>query len=299
MEAILDSVRRIVARWANTRSQIIANVMPGDTTINVKTAKRFVSGDEIMIRTATQGETPLVVDEIVSETVLSLTTPIRFRWEVADYPIVEKTFNQMFLQGVYMGEPDNIPRFPAVTVSAISRDSEWLTLDSTKEQYNLQLSIYVENVMQEEGYRFLLRMVDTIQHGLKQNIYPLVAPYNTVSLITNAVAGDVFIKVSDTSSFEVGNRIFIEDQFDVEEKAIMEIVDSQTLRVSEPGVCQDWSVIDNTQIIRLARHIYNSWPSSIEFGTIFKGTLLKAATIKWFAWEEELQQQPPVDTHLQ
>ena len=79
----------------------------------------------------------------------------------------------------------------------------------------------------------------------------------------------------------------------------MSVVDATTLEISEPGVCNDWLVSNNTQVIGVRRHIYNSWPHRIDYGKIFKGTMLKAATIDWFAWEEEIQTQPPIDTHLQ
>jgi hypothetical protein len=37
------------------------------------------------------------------------------------------------------------------------------------------------------------------------------------------------------------------------------------------------------------RHVFNSWPSDIQYGSIHKGELLKAAKISWFAEEEEQQ----------
>ena len=46
---------------------------------------------------------------------------------------------------------------------------------------------------------------------------------------------------------------------------------------------------DDTNIIVPSRFIFNSWPSNIEFGSIHKGELLKAARISWFAEEEEMQ----------
>ena len=287
MEAILDSVRRIVSRWSATRIQITSDIEPGDTIIPVWASHRFRVGDEVMIHTATQGEVQLTIEEIPTDTSIVLSTPVKFHWKQADNLILEKTFNQMYVQGVYVGEPENIPRYPAITVNAISRDSEWLTIDSTKETYNLQLTVYVEDSMQEAGYRFLLKMVDTIQYGLKQNIYPLVGDYNVVSLIADGIAGDQFIKVSDTSSFEFLSRIFIEDAFSVEERRVLKVIDSQTLQIADPGICQTWLVSNNTQVVNVLRHIYNSWPSNIDFGKIFKGTMLKAATINWFAWEEE------------
>jgi len=299
MEYLIDSVRRIISRWVSTNAPLISDASAGDTTIEVTTSKRFKEGDEVMLRNLTTGETPLYVDEIVDDTHIKLTTPIRFPWKVAETSIIEKTFRQMFVQGIYVGDTDNIPMYPAITVDASSRDSEWLTIDSTKEMYRLKVTIYVKAGSQEDTYRFLLNMVDTIQYGLKQNIYPLVAPYEVTTPKVNISTGDEYIKVNDVSIFNTTtkHRILIEDLFKTEEFVVAEIVDSETIRVA-PKVCHDYIISDNAKVISVKRFFYNSWPDNIEYGTIFKGTMLKAATINWFAWEEELHLQPPMDVSL-
>ena len=40
------------------------------------------------------------------------------------------------------------------------------------------------------------------------------------------------------------------------------------------------------------------YADSIDYGKVFRGSMLKAATIDWFAWEEQVQGQPPIDVHL-
>jgi len=299
MEYLIDSIRRIISRWVNTNAALTASASPGDTIIEVTTSKRFQVGDEVMLRNPTTGETPLYVDEIVDDTHIQLTTPIRFTWRVSETSILEKTFNQMFIQGIYVGEPDNIPMYPAITVNGVSRDSEWLTLDSSKEQYRLSIAIYVNRASQEAAYRFLLNLVDTIQHGLKQNIYPLVAPYEITTPKVDIVSDDEYIKVNDVSIFNTTtkHRILIEDLFKTQEFVVVQVVDAETIRVS-PAVCDGYLIADGAKVISVKRFFYNSWPDNIEYGTIFKGTLLKAATISWFAWEEELQKQNPIDVSL-
>jgi len=297
MEYILDSVRRIVSRWVNTRTRITSDVDPGDTSLQVVTTNRFEAGDEILLRNSTQGETPIFIDEIVDETNMTLEDAIRFQWTVDDGCIIEKTFNQNIVQAVYIGNPDVIPRYPAITVSATNRDSEWMTLDSTKETYNLQIAIYVKDSNQEDAYRFLLGMVDTLQYGLKQNIYPLVGPFNTTTTFENIDVNDTFIKVNDIDLFEVGCKIHVEDSWNVQEFIVRNVVDSETLEVSPP-CCYAFTVANNSQVVKINRFFFNSWPASIEYGTVFKGTMLKAATINWFAWEEEIQTLLPRETNI-
>lgn len=297
MEYVLDSVRRIISRWVSTKTPLSSNAIPGDTILNVSSTNRFRSGDEIIIRNSSKGETPVYIDEIIDNTNFSITNPVKFFWDSSDNCIVEKTFNQNMVQAIYIGDPDVIPMYPAITVTATSRDSEWLTLDSTKETYKVQISIYVRDSSQEGGYRFLLEMVDTIQKGLKQNFYPLVGPYNTTTLKQDIVKGDTFIKVNNISLFSKGCKIYIEDKWNVQEAMVIAIVDFETLQL-DVGSCYNFSTSDNTQIIKVDRFIYNSWPASIDYGKIFKGTLLKAATIDWFCWEEEIQTLVPREPNI-
>ena len=297
MEYILDSVRRIVSRWVSTKTPLSSSANPGDTILNVSSTNRFRSGDEILIRNSLKGETPIYIDEIIDNTSLSITDPVKFFWDAGDNCIIEKTFNQNMVQAIYIGDPEIIPMYPAITVNALNRDSEWLTLDSTKETYKLQITIYVRDSSQESGYRFLLEMVNTIQKGLKQNFYPLVGPYNTTTLKQDIAKGDTFIKVNDISLFYKGCKINIEDKWNVQEFFVESIVDFETLQLNVPS-CYNYAVSDNTQIIKLDRFIYNSWPSSIDYGKIYKGTLLKAATIDWFCWEEEIQTLVPRETSI-
>ena len=297
MEYILDSERRIIARWVSTQTVLTVDAEPGDTILTVNTSNRFRENDEVIIRNSTQGETPVFVDSILDETHIQISDPVRFRWEIDDNSILEKMFNQNMVQGIYLGDPDVIPRYPAITVTALNRSSEWLTLGSTQETYNIQIAIYVRDSNQEGAYRFLLQMVDTIQKGLKQNIYPLVGPYNTTTLKADISSNDTFIKVNDISLFEKGSRINIEDRWKVEEFMVQSVVDFETLQLDRTA-CYSWNVSDNTQVIKLDRFFFNSWPATIDYGKIFKGTMLKAATIDWFAWEELIQNRFPRETSI-
>jgi hypothetical protein len=47
-----------------------------------------------------------------------------------------------------------------------------------------------------------------------------------------------------------------------------------------------YSASDSPIVILVKRFIFNSWPKQVELGKIHQGTLLKAATISWFGWEE-------------
>ena len=176
MEEVIDGVRRIIHNWVNTTSRIQSNLDRGDTLIPVANASRFAPGDQVMLKNNSVYETGLVVDSVNYLTnCVTLSSGILNDWTTAENAVLIKTIYEQFVQGIYFGEPDVIARYPAITVNGISRNSEWLTLESTKEKYQLEIGVYVQASTHEKGDRFLKNLADTIQLGLKRNILPLVA----------------------------------------------------------------------------------------------------------------------------
>lgn len=309
MEAVLDSIRRIVRRWTTTASPLVEDANSGDTIIKLNSTLRFREGDEVLLHDPLQYEVDLRISEVIDNNYVRLSSPILYDWTVDQNSVIEKAINQMIVNGIYIGDPDVIPMYPAITVNAISRNSEWMTLESTKERYEIEVSIYALESTHEDGLRFIMQMVEAIQHGLKRNIYPLVGDYETTSLIADASSGDIFLKVADSSVFEDKSfsqptfpkqsvlRAFIEDQYKTQEFTVTQLLDETTIEVGD-AICESYLVSDNSILIHPKRFIYNSWPSSIDYGKISKGSLLQAAVIKWFAEEEELQEFRFQDTHL-
>ncbi len=294
MAEVLDSVRRIVHRWVNTSSRVQIDVSRGDTVICVKNSRRFNVGDEVMLKNSTVYETALIISKIDTiANLITLTTPVLNDWPVSENAILIKTINEQFVQGIYIGDPDVISHFPAITVNGVSRSSEWLTLESTKERYQIEVTVYVKESTHEAGYRFLLAMTDEIQKGLKYNIMPLVSDYDITSLTQDITAGDVNIRVENRELFNNHRRIIIEDDFETHENWVTnwftseEDPSGQALRVKD-CVPFDFNQEDTTIIVP-NRFIYNSWPDNIQYGSIHKGELLKGAKISWFAEEEEMQ----------
>ena len=293
LEEILDSVRRIIHKWVDTSSRIQTNVTRGDTVICVRSSRRFSAGDQVMLKNNTVYETGLVVDSIDSDTTLTFISPILNDWTVSQNTQLVKAIDENFVQGIYIGDPDVIPRFPAITVNGISRSSEWFTLESTKEHYELEINVYVQDSTHESGYRFLLHLVDTIQYGLKRNVFPLVNDYDIIGITENITRGEVVIKLSEANDVNNYKRIILEDEYNNQEDWIIRVYDADPsdgsvyVRLKDP-VCYDFSISD-TSVIVPKRFIYNSWPVNINYGKIHKGTLLKAATISWFADEEQMQ----------
>lgn len=290
MQDILESVRRTIYRWVNTTVALTQNLSYGDTTVKVTSTRRFRAGDEVAIHDGVNGEPGLRISEIIDDNTLVLTSPIKVitGWRVAANAMLTKTYDGQFVQAIYIGEPDVIPAYPAITILGQRRTSEWFTLGTTKEHYSIEIVIYAQNDNHEASYRNVMRFADIIQLGLKKNIFPLVGPYNVAQITADVAGGDEYIKVADSSKFACEDKIVIENRYQAEELRVAEIVDPTTIRVW-PNIYNNYTLNDQSKIIILTRFIYNSWPSDIEYGHKYKGTLLHAAKITWFADEQEIQ----------
>jgi len=224
---------------------------------------------------------------------ITVSTSVLNDWTTAENTVLIKTINEQFVQGIYIGEPDVITRYPAITVNGISRSSEWLTLESTKERYQIEVTVYVKDSTHEQSYRFCMAMADEIQKGLKYNITPLISDYDITSLTQDIAVGDTTIYVADRSLFNNHRRVMIEDPFESHENWVTTWFDeaedpSQGALRLKDCVPYAFSASDTTIVVP-NRFIFNSWPDNIQYGSIHKGELLKAAKISWFAEEEEMQ----------
>jgi hypothetical protein len=155
------------------------------------------------------------------------------------------------------------------------------------------VTVYVKESTHEEGYRFLMAITDEIQKGLKYNIMPLVSDYSLTSLTRDITAGDLTIYVDNRSLFNDFTRIIIEDPFEIQENWVVALFDNEEDPSQQAARLSDCAQFDfnasDTTIIVPTRHVFNSWPNEIQYGSIHKGELLKAAKISWFAEEEEIQ----------
>jgi hypothetical protein len=303
-EQILEAVRRVIYRWVNTSVPLTEDVEPGDTTLHVTSTVRFKPGDEIALYDpdSQKGETYLYVDEILDNTTMTTTTPILASEDGGYGPsrnsMVIKTWCGNFIQGIYLGDPDVIPFYPAISILGTDKDSSWIALGLTKEDYKFEINVYVEQDNSEDSYRYLLRVTKAIEIGLKRNIFPLVGSYVTAATTADVAVSDLFIRVADTSEFYVDQIIILENRFRAEELRVKCVIDSTTLQIYTP-VANIYLTTEDTKIIGITRFIYNSWPKSIKYGFKHKGSLLHASQIQWFAWEGEPQERGGhLDPHL-
>jgi hypothetical protein len=292
---ILNGIRRIIAHHIVGDIPVLSPIATGDTIIHLKTTLRLKTGHELILTNGDDAEPGLFIKSVIDNTSIELTSPVKFNWGTSSFAKIG--FNGNFIKAIYLGEPDVIPAYPAITVNIKTSHSEFWTMRATKERYELEVGVFVEDATQEAGAILLWDLTDKIQLGLKKNVYPLVSDYKTYPITADIADNDLYIKVADSSVFTRGCMIIVEDTFKTQEFILDNICDSTTIKLQSP-VNGDFFTED-TNLIVPARFIYNSWPADITFGKIFKGTLLKGAAISWFGEEMEIQfNQPWSDTQL-
>lgn len=371
MVELLDAIQLTIKKWTSSWSALRTDAAAGDTVLHVFSTVRYREGDEILIRAGQYCELGLTIVRVVDQTHIEISPPLANPWAVANQAGTEKTWNQNLMQSVHIGTPATIPMFPAVCIELKSRDSQWLTLKSTKQKYNVEITVYTLQQQQQQNYRDMMRLTDEIQWGLKNNLYTLARPYTLLSLTedysnnTNVIyvndvsifggiripdlvrlttdvnIGDTVLNVANTSEFHVGESVTIQDGLGSQSSVILNILNGQQLQVAPvssfysttnraeirrdqvgaPFYKQrifmedhyhmvellaervdtfensiyvnmyagyDFLMANGSKVIVPTRFFFNSWNPSINVGTVFKGSLLKAAVIQAF-FEEQVQ----------
>jgi hypothetical protein len=289
MEQVLDSLRKIIQRWVTTESVLTSDAENGDVVFNVKSSTRFVVGDELLLTDGVEYEYPFIVIAKPDNESIEVDRPVsQGIWRVSKGSKVSKSMRGRLVQGIYMGDPPVIPRYPAVVVNGRSKSSEWATLETTLETYDIDISCYIQDDTQEDGYRSLLYLAKTIETGLKRNLFPLVGERSHSDIVSGVERNDTIINVDSTDGIVRHQFILIEDRFKAEDVRVDEIIDSTHLRL-KTGVANSYPIQYDPRIIIVDRFLHNTWPKSVDFGFVSKDTLLKAAKISWKGEELEAQ----------
>lgn len=215
------------------------------------------------------------------------------------------------MSGIYIGKNNVIALYPAIEINGTNINSTWLTINSTKEKYDVEITIMIESSTQEDGYIFLLEIVKIIRKGLKQNLFLLVTDYVVTQLTGDVLPGDQVIRVADSSVFNTpltnitgsypqlsDARAILENKWRSEETRVQQIFDPNTILI-EPNACNEYRVQDNGIVVVPKQFIYNSWPEDAQIGTTSReGTLLQTAVIRWFGDEEVPEHITNQDPHL-
>ena len=300
MIEIQKAIKKIIERFIAQMVPLIADANQGDTFVDIQSTRRFLQGNHIVLRD--EGSNDAQVYQVVSIDGLNrliLDTPLTTTHS-ASTGIVQKltgfdSGNKELLKAVYLGDPAVIQQFPAITVDAKSRSSQWLTLESTSETYEIDITVYIDGLAHYESqYTLMMAYVKAIETSLFRSFYPLVRPYYITQLAQDVSAGDTTIAVSDEKLWYCGvGWIFLESPDYTEPNRLLENLGNGVFRL-EHSITKDFLAGDN--VLHPFRHIYNSLPHSTEYGFVNKGTVLKAGRISYKCQEEVRRYVPFFDS---
>lgn len=302
MLALQRAIKKIIDRYIVNMTPLTSAVSRGDTTIPIVSSRRYCTGDHVVVyhkpnaNTQASGEVHAVVSTP------DLHTIVLDEGLVDDYPLansfVEKiigfeTGNEQFLEASYIGAPEVIPRFPAITIDAKSRSSEWLTLESTQEKYEIDISVFVQAADYESQYEMMMAYVTAIETSLFRSFYPLVEPYDSTTLAEDVLSTDTIIRITDETLLTcMGGWIWLESHDFLRENRITEYLGNGIYQLLLPA---GRSFEAGDKVIRPRRHFFNTLPHSTRYGTVNKGSSLKAAVISYSATEEVRRFVPFID----
>lgn len=299
---IQKAIKKIIERYIVCMVTLDDAVSAGDTMIPVTSTRRINIGDNIVVYnkpSATiqaEGEVHIVTD-IPDKGIVEIDSPLVSSYSIPN-SYIEKLIgfesgNETFLEAVYIGDPAVIPRYPAITVDAKSRNSEWLTLESTSEKYDIDITIYVTAADYESQYELMHSYVQAIECSLFRSFYPLVDPYQITTLSEDVIASDTLIRTPDDDLLQCGlGWIWLESYDYLRTNRVSSYLGNGAYELMFP-VGREFSAGDS--VIRPRRHIYNTLPHTTRYGTVSRETMLKAAVISYYAQEEVRRYVPYLD----
>lgn len=287
MLELLRSLKKIIERKVVNIQTIRSNLSVGDTTIPVKSAKRFEPCSEIVIYRDGEEDGELhTIDSIVDYRTITVTEPVLENYSTSNTKVQNLINGNNWIRGVYIGDPPVIPRYPAITIYGNSRSSEWLTLESTSEKYDVSISVYIEAAFYDKGFEYVLNLTKAIERTLYFNMYPLTNPFYTTVLTNDVSDTDTVIRVEDDTLNQLIAWFFIEnDKYTKHAKPKCYLGNGVIELVAPIGV--PFSAGD--EVIFPGRHFYECRPQSTEYGNIVKNSLLWGSRISYFATEEALR----------
>jgi hypothetical protein len=295
------AIKLIIEKYIAQMIPLTQTATEGTSYAYLESIRRFNLGDTVVIRNSDTVDAELLTVSGINqlEKRLIFEEELTQDWDISG-GFIQKLIgfssgNQEFLKAVYLGDPAVIQQYPAITVDAKSLSSEWLTLESTREKFEIDITVYIDGLAYYESqYALMHAYVKAIRRSLFRSLYPLVQPYFSTTLIEDAAAGESTIQVTDPdfTSCTHGSWIFLESEDHLIPNRVIEDMGGGTLQLLRP-LAQSFSVGDT--VIMPQRHFFNAIPHTTNYGTVNKGTMLKAAQISYTAEEEVRRLVPYVD----
>lgn len=299
MLQLQEAIKKIIERYIVNIVPFSESISAQSTTIPVMSSGRFQKCDQVVIYNQT------VLDATGEGEIRQISCiPDRNTVELDEalidaYPLgtsfIQKLVGGKFVQGIYLGDPAKISHYPAITINATEKSNEWLTLSSTSETFQIDITVLVEAADYEASYRLMHVYADQIEDALFKSLYPLAEPFDTAILAEDVTPTDTIIRITDFQDLvnHLTGFLFLESWNNLRSNRIKQILGSGVFELAIP-IGGNFTAGDT--VIQPGRHFYNAFPRGIKFGTINQeSTVFKAAVISYMAQEEVKRYTPFVN----
>jgi len=300
MLELLEAIKKIIEKFIINSTSISDTIDAGDTIIPVSSTRRFQLEDEIVIYDtnilAQTGEGEIRTIECIdcNDNTLTLNEGLVDSYDPST-GYVQKIIGDRFIQGVYIGSPGKISHYPAISIAAKNKDNEWLTLESTSEEFFVDITVHVDAADFEKSYRLMHTYAKRIEAALFRSLYPLVEPYNVAILASAVSDSDTVIQVVDESTLTPGQLaiVFLESEDWLRFNKVKTVLQPNVFEMTFP-VGRPFSAGD--KLIAPRRHMYNAFPRGIKYGLInTESGVFEAAVVNYSASEERRRFYPYID----
>jgi hypothetical protein len=291
LDEILLSLRRLLVDHLATTEVLTADLAVGGDVVTVGNASRYRPGDEIFIMSTSVGTAePLVIEDVEAWDTIRLESASQRGWTVAETSFIQKAIGHQPLKRVYVGDLNRIPDFPSITVFPVSEDNSWWALGATEHDQKVGIRIYAQTHNFERSEVLLAKYAKAVREILIDHIHPIInSRTEFFPLAADLPVGGTVVSISDTSSFSVGDMVFIRDtqpQPRSVENVIRTVLSPNQIEVSVPSRFE-YLVARQAELLRVERYLYDTRPSSIRYGYVpgKGGSLLRGAEIGWYGKE--------------
>lgn len=296
MDQILISIRNLLMDHLVNPQPLTVDAPTGSVSVTVPNTSRYKANEEIYFFSSItgKGETA-IIDSIPDYQTLNLKTATVSPWLVASTAYVQKAINFQPLQGIYIGDLKQIPKFPAISITPTSESNEWMTLRGSSHEYRFAIRSYILADNFETSELYLTKLTRIIREILMDHIRPIIAGQSH-PLTVDLPAGSAVVDIADTSDFAADLAApghssigYLRDASPTpaqQESYIKTVLSPTQIELVNPSVF-DYLIARQAEIIRVERMLYDTRPESISVGYVrgAGSSMLRASEITWFAKE--------------
>jgi len=307
IENVTDGIIDLIKKNIIAKTDVVSDILIGDTTISVYNSYRFHAGEEIVIIDFGYNQPGHIhynsfeyarIKTVNGTDSITLYSPIQSNWEISEKSFIQKTIGHspLYEDNVLYGDREVIPVDDiAITVEPASLGNEWIYLQGgLSQEYKLRIMIYGKCISSDEGRRILDRYSDAVYSLLNSNIHLDVNDYETPILVDYS-SGTNTIIIEDTPENRENFVVFsppypfsyvLQDNLGVScwFKFIDRAIDSGLITLTMNGNFDIDFLLDEFAVVRrFGAYVYDSRADQVVFGQVSKGSaFLRAAEISWF-----------------